>query len=180
MRYSEKLSELVLSLKGGVFFLSPRERAFLDMLEDMGIPLRVVIEGIRDCYVALPPGRRSKYPLFMCFKYVMKRYEDFLRIEAQKLELNWRDRFLKKLSLVKNLVTEEVPAPKSEEEAERTLRDIEAKILKGLWRKLSPQEKERIREKYKDFKDNQEIFGELIKSELRRIYGIPHLSIYVD
>ncbi len=180
MSYSKKLEEFVLSVKGGVFFLSPREKLFLKMLDEMGIPEEVVREGVEECYRSINPKRRSKHPLFLCFNSIMERYENHLRLEAQKIELDWKGRFKKKLGLVKHLIETHVQEPTSEEEAERILRDIETSILRKLWKKLSPEERERIMSKFEEFKENREIFGELIKNEVRRTFGVPRLSLYVD
>ncbi len=180
MSYSKKLERFVLELKGGVFFLSPRERIFLSFLEEMGIPEHVVREGIENCYRAVNPRRRSKRPLFLCMGEIMEAYERFLRLEAQRLEIDWRRRFREKVELVKDLLKGEVGEPKSEEDAQRILKEIERQIVRALWSKMDPQQRRRIREKFKDFESRRDIYGELIKAEVKRLYNLPDLSLYVD
>ena len=180
MSYSEKLKELILSMKGEVFFLSPRELAFLDLLEDMGIPESIVEEGIKECYRSINPYRRSKHPVFMCLKTIMSVYENYMRLEAQKMRLDWKKRFYKKLELVKEFIKERVEEPRSEEEAEMLLRRIEDSILRALWKDIPKSERAKMVSKYEEFKENEEIYRELIKSEVRRFFGLPRLSLYID
>jgi len=52
--------------------------------------------------------------------------------------------------------------------------------VRKLWRRLKKEERERIKEKYKEFEKNREIYGELIKAEVKRIFGVPDLSLYID
>jgi len=180
MSYSKSLEDLVLRLKGGVFFLSPREKFFLRLLEDMGVPESVVRRGVEECYTSVNPLRRSRYPLFLCFKRVMEVYEEYLREAAQRIEIDWERRFWEKLKLVKDMVKGEVKRPRSEEEAQEVLKSIETQIVRELWRKMGREERERIREKYKDFKGNRYVYGELIKAEVKKIFGVPDLSLYID
>ncbi|WP_457601284.1 hypothetical protein [Hydrogenivirga sp.] len=180
MGYSRSIEDLVLRLKGGVFFLSPRERLFLKVLEEMGIPEQVVKEGIERCYTALNPRRRSKHPLFLCYRSVMEVYENFMRLQAQRVEIDWRERFRRKLAPVRDLIEGDIREPGSEEEAQGILKDIENRLVRRLWRELSPEDKRRIKEKYREFKENRELFSELIKREIQSMFGIPPLSLYVD
>lgn len=179
MSYSRTLEEFVLRMKGGVFFLSPRERLFLRFLEEIGIPESVVRRGIEECYGTLTPLRRSKHPLFLCFKRIMEVYEDHLRLEAQRIEIDWESRFWRKVNLVRDML-KEVRRPRSEEEAQKILKEIEARILRDLWKRMEKEERKRIKDKYKDFEDNREIYGELIKAEVKKLFGVPDLSLYVD
>ncbi len=172
-----KLEEEILRLKGGVFFLSPREKRFLDMISEMGIPNDVVLTGVKECLRSLEPKRRSKYPIFMCYKKIMEMYDQQVRREAQ-VQPYWEERFKEKIDLVKELVKHPLPKPKTPEEAEEILRSLERDILSIAWKKLSAQEKRNIKEKFKDYEENKDLYAELIKEELRRRFGIPHLSIY--
>ncbi|EDP74627.1 hypothetical protein [Hydrogenivirga sp. 128-5-R1-1] len=180
MSYSKSLEDFVLRLKGGVFFLSPRERLFLKLLEDMGVPEHVAREGIERCYTALNPRRRSKHPLFMCFRNVMEAYENHLRLEAQRVEIDWKKRFEEKVRGVKKFVNLSVKDPESEKEAQEILKKVETELFRELWKQLSKEEKREIKEKFKEFRDNKAVFGELVKRELQKRFGVPTLSLYVD
>lgn len=180
MSYSMALEEFILKLKGGVFFLSPREKLFLNFLEELGIPESIVKEGIERCYTALNPRRRSKHPVFLCYRSIMDVYENFLRIEAQKVRIDWEHRFEEKVKKVKELVNFEIKKPESEEDAQKVLKEIESRIMKELWKQLSKEERDSIGRKYREFRDNKEVFAELVKRELQKKFKIPPLSLYVD
>jgi len=180
MSYSAELREFIVSLRGGPFFLSPREKIFLDLLEDMGIPEEVVKEGIELCLGAVEPRKRSKYPLFLCMSKILDLYESYRRHMTLKDPFDWRERFNYKINLIKDFLEEDPPVPQSEEEAERILSEIESAIIKDLWNKLDKEEKERILSSVKQFRKEDDIYKELIKREIRRIYGIPTLSLYID
>ncbi len=179
MSYTKELEERVLKIKGE-FFLSPRERLFLEFLERAGIPEEVAVEGIKKCYLELPFERRQKYPLFLCLKHVQEAHREFLRRKAQEINIDWKAIFFSKLKAVREFLSSEPEEPKSEVEAERTLREIESEVFTTLWEKLDLKEKERLLKKYRKFRKEENMFKELIKDELREIYGIPFLSLYVD
>ncbi len=172
-----KLEEEILKLKGGVFFLSPRERRFLDMISEMGVTNGVILLGIKECLRTLEPKRRSKYPIYMCYKKIMEIHDQQIRREAQ-IQPHWEARFKEKVALVKELVSDPLPKPRTPEEAEEILRGIEKEILRLAWKRLTAQEKKAIKDKFKEYEENRDLYAELIKEELRRRFGIPHLSIY--
>jgi len=180
MNYSRGLEEFILKLKGEVFFLSPREKAFLKLLSEMGIPEKAVREGIERCYTAVDPRRRAKRPVFLCFREIMESHETLMRIELQKRGIDWRHRFWQKIRLVESFAGDEVREPSSEEEAQKILKKIEARMVQSFWERMDPSQRKRILFKFRDFKDNREIFRELIGAEVKRIYSLPDLSLYVD
>ncbi len=180
MSYSKKLETLILELKGGDFFLSPRDREFLKALEEMGVPEEVAFEGVRRCLESVAPKKRSKTPLFLCFSAVMEAFENWRRLKAYEEHWSWRDRFRKKIELVKGLIRKLPPEPRTEEEARRILSDLEKRILRNLWRRLPEEERKRILKKYSKFKENKDLYRELVKEELRKRFGLPNLSLYVD
>jgi len=173
-----KASEVLMHLKGELF-LSPREELFIRTLtERLRIPEEVVAEGIKRCLQSLPPERRRRFPLFRCFSAVKEVYKLYKEREAKKQALPWRETFYEKLEAVKDLVEFSFEEPRSEKEAEEVLRLLERKLMGELWRKLSPQEKRKIAKKYAEFREEEELFKELVKEELRRLYRLPVLSLY--
>ncbi len=164
----------------GEFFLSPRERLFLDFIREKGIPKEIALAGIRKCYGEIPPRRRSRYPLFLCLRQVMETYEEFLRKRAQEMEIDWERIFKLKLEAVKELLESEPPMPGSEEEAEEILKEVEKEVFNRLWGQLNEELKREIVRKFRKFRREEELFKELVKEELRKIYRIPVLSLYVD
>ncbi|MDQ7038721.1 MAG: hypothetical protein Q9N26_05935 [Aquificota bacterium] len=180
MRYSKRLERLVLNLKGGGFFLSPRDREFLKLLEDQGIPEEVVEEGIKKCLTGINPSKRGKTPLFLCYRTVMETYENWRRIKAYGEMPDWRERFRKKLEAVKGFIRKVPPAPGTEEEARRVLREIEDRIMRNLWKKMPAEERRKIRRKYERYREERELYRELVKREIRKMFNLPDLSLYVD
>ena len=180
MKYSKKLERLILSLKGGGFFLSPRDREFLRLLEEEGIPEEVVEEGIRRCLNAFNPTKRDKIPLSLCYGVVKETYENWRRIRAYREGPDWRERFRRKLEAVKDFIRKVPTTPGTEEEARRILREVEDRIMRNLWRRIPEEERRRIREKYERYREDMELYRELVKREIRKRFNLPDLSLYVD
>ncbi len=180
MRYSKRIEREILELKGGDFFLSPRDREFLRILQEQEIPEEVAMEGIRRCLLSLPPSRRRKTPLFLCYGTVVRVLEEKRRISAYTEGPDWRERFRRKVALVRDLLEDIPPFPKDEETAKRVLREIEDRLLRKFWRKIPKEERERILERYRHYKRERELYRELLKREIQRRFGLPDLSLYVD
>ncbi len=172
--------EVITSLKGQ-FFLSPRERQFINLLtKELQVPKEVLRQALEECLRAVPPEKRKKFPLFKCLKKVLELQKLHARQEAFQNSLSWKEIFYEKLRYANAYLNEEVKEPKTEEEAERILRELESKLMKKLWGELPKEEKRKIVNKYKSVKEeDEELFKELIKHELRKIYKIPELSLYV-
>ena len=178
MAYSKELTEFILRIKGGSFFLSPREVLFLEFLEERGIPEEVVREGILRCLGEVRPEKRNKHPVFLCLKKVLEIYEDFMRRQAISSPFNWRDQYRKKLSLISRFIDTYLPEPSSEEEANRNLKELERRLAKVLWERLSEEEKKKILREAKKFKEDRDLHLEVVKRHLFRHYGVPDLSLY--
>ncbi|GAB6064959.1 hypothetical protein JCM9492_00510 [Aquifex pyrophilus] len=165
----------------GVHFLSPRDEKVIRILrEEYKIPEEVIEEGLEECLKGVNPLKRKKYPAYRCIKKVLELYK--LKKRKERKELNWLKRFKEKLSLVEDIINvSEVPKPSSEEEAERILREVEGRIFKRLWESLEKEEKKRIVYKLRDVREeDEELFKELVKDELRKRFGIPYLSLYIE
>ena len=52
--------------------------------------------------------------------------------------------------------------------------------MRKIWKSMDEKEKRRIKEKYREFERNRSLYSELIKEEVKRIHGVPNLSLYVD
>ncbi len=172
--------EVIVSLKGQ-FFLSPRERQFINLLtKELQVPEDILRQALEECLKAVPPEKRRKFPLFKCLRKVLELQKLHTRQEAFQNSLNWKEVFYEKLRDASAYLNEKVKEPQTEEEAEKILRELESKLMKKLWNELPREEKRKIVEKYKTVKkEDEELFKELIKHELRKIYKIPKLSLYV-
>ncbi len=172
--------EVITSLKGQ-FFLSPRERQFINLLtKELQIPREIVRQALEECLKAVPPEKRRNFPIFRCLKKVLELRELYAKKEAFQNNIDWKNIFYEKLRYASAYINEEVKEPKTEEEAERILRELEAKLMKKLWEELPKEERKKIVKKYKSVKgEDEELFKELVKHELRKMFKIPELSLYV-
>jgi len=109
----------------------------------MGIPEKAVREGIERCYTAVDPRRRAKRPVFLCFREIMESHETLMRIELQKRGIDWRHRFWQKIRLVESFAGDEVREPSSEEEAQKILKKIEARMVQSFWERMDPSQRKR-------------------------------------
>ncbi|MFN7064750.1 MAG: hypothetical protein ACK4OF_01175 [Aquificaceae bacterium] len=178
MSYYRELKDFILDLRGGGFFLSPRDAWFLKFLEEEGYPLEVVKEGIRRFFLFFPPERRSKLPLFMSYKKIAKLNKHY----REPKKADWKERFYQKLEMVKAFLEEDfqIPEPKDMGEAEELLQNIERQIAQKLWNALNQGEKESLLRKFSIFKEDKELLKAMIKRELLKKVGLRSLSLFLD
>jgi len=106
--------------------------------------------------------------------------------ERKEWLVGWEERWEKKWSLARKILSEygidyTLPkVPTNEEEAIKVLRDVERVIAKALWDRLSRDERKEIAKRFEKYRDNEELFKELIKQALFRKFGIPSLGFFVD
>ncbi|RMH80767.1 MAG: hypothetical protein D6674_02640 [Acidobacteria bacterium] len=178
MSYYRELRQLVLELKGGEFFLSPRDRWFLKFLEENNYPLPVVKEGIRRFFLKHPPERR-RLPLFMSFGEIEKLRKVYRKGEAKGF--SWQERFWDKVKVAERFLGElKLKEPEDMESAEGTLQMLENTLAKKLWDNLPKEEKLRLRRKFSQFATEEELFKLMIKRELLKREGLGRLSVFVD
>ena len=178
MSYYTELKDFILELRGGGFFLSPRDRWFLKFLEENAYPVDVVKEGIKKFFMSYPPEKRQKLPLFMSFREIEKLHKKYIK-QTSHAE-SWKDRFYKKLELVRPYIDLSIDEPKDLNEAERVLAELERKLAQILWKNLSEEEKKSLVKKYAQFRKEEELFKLLIKRELLSRIGVRSLSLFVD
>lgn len=180
MSYYRELKDYILLLRGGGFFLSPRDIWFLKFLEDEGYPIEVVKEGIRKFFAFHPPEKRPKLPLHMSFGEIKKLRRLHTKKKAQ--EHGWKEKFLQRLSLAEELLQRkiEIEMPQSVQKAEEILERLEAEIAKRLWESLSKEEKTALFKKFAPFREKEDLFKAMIKRELFKQRGIKGLSLFLD
>ncbi|MCS7307021.1 MAG: hypothetical protein NZ526_00550 [Aquificaceae bacterium] len=180
MSYYRELKDFILELKGGEFFLSPRDRWFLKFLEESSYPLEVVKQGIKKFFLFYPPEKRSKLPLFMSYREIEKLNE--YHRKNVKPKVDWHTKFKERLSMAESIIKEPIAQPEVKDiwEAEEFLRQLENKIAKKLWDGLSKEEKKKIRNKFQVFEKDDELFKSMIKRELFKQMGLKGLSLFLD
>ena len=97
----------------------------------------------------------------------------------------WYDEYLKKVNYAKEILDkfqvkldlDKYHNPQTEEEAFKNLKELESKIAKELFNKLSNDEKKFIRKQVKDIED-KELKREIFTSLVFQRYGLKSLNLY--
>jgi hypothetical protein len=201
-RYFQAVSRFFFEHRGAPFFLSAEEIDTIQEWKDMGIPLQIVKEGIKDCIVVLRkrPGRRGKkVSLSFCRPFVQRGYEAYKerkvggaggpirKVDKRKKLKKAVEKFLatcpdkhpeirQVFSRALNLI--------SQGAAEELLEDLENEAETLSIRLVSEAEREQIRNAV------MTEFGDRSGAELNRIqdlklikhvrkkYAIPHISLF--
>jgi len=202
-KYFQSIALHFFKHRGAPFFLSSKELDYIANWEKMGVPLRVVLEGIERSFESYrrKPGRKAKIQsLAFCDLQVLKAFEqDRERKVGHKKRIVERrekrdraraevERFLSKIpqqigylkeaySLAQKVLSQ---THFDEEELER----IEGKIEELLWKNAVDEEKEKVKRgvlKDYEFKQEEEferIFRIKLVKVLRDRYKIPYISLF--
>lgn len=79
-KYFQTIARRYYQLRGAPFFLSPRELMLIESWNKYGIPLPVVIEGVKTAYESYKsrPHRKGKtFSLAFCHNHVVRAYSQF-------------------------------------------------------------------------------------------------------
>lgn len=201
-RYFQAVTRIFLEHRGAPFFLSAREVENIKEWKNMGIPLQIVREGIKDCFVTQRRrrGRKSKVSsLAFCHTFVLRGYEAYkernVGSKRKPIRRGDKRKKLKKavegflticpesfpdirqvFSRVLNLITQVA----DEEFFEDLENEVEALVL-GM---ASGAEQDLIRkEVMTEFGDRNAQERERIQDlklikHVREKYAIPHISLY--
>ncbi len=176
----EDLEELILILKPENFFLSPKEKTYLNLLIDMGVKKEAILGALRDEYLRVPIRKRSKIPIYFFHKKILELNESILKSE----ELSWYENYLYKIKALENYIKlnpflKEInipkEAPSTEKEAILTIKALREKLAAILINKLPKEEKESIFKKYNSFRREREIYEEFISREVLSKFSIDWL-----
>jgi len=201
-RYFQAVTRFFLEHRGAPFFLSAREVENIKEWKNMGIPLQIVREGIKDCFVAQrkKPGRKGKISsLAFCHPFVLRGYEAYKdrKIGGKRKPIRREDKRkeLKKavqgflaicpdnLSDIRQVFSRVLNLA-SQGADEELFEDLENEVEALVSEMSSEAEREQIRnEVMVEFGDrsSQELDRiqdlKLIK-HIREKYAIPHISLY--
>ena len=201
--YFQSVARRFFALRGAPFFLSSKELALIAGWEEMGIPLRVVIEGMtrsfEDCR-RRPGGTKKISSLSFCHHQVLKAFDqekerrvgrkrDFAgKDEKREAAMNEVEKFLKGLPPELNYLQEPYGRARGilargrvdEEGIER----IDEEVEELLWMH-SPEEKKaevkaEVGKEYgcREEKEAVELGKIKLVKRLRKKYRIPHVSLY--
>lgn len=201
-RYFQAVSRIFLEHRGAPFFLSSKEVDNIKEWKNMGIPLQIVREGIKDCFVTQRrrPGRKSKIlSLAFCHPFVLRGYEAYkernvggkrkpIRREDKRKKLKAAvEGFLaicpnnlpdirEVFSRVLNLITQG-----SDEEL---FEDLENEVEALVSEMASEAEREFIRKEVmaefgdRNTQEREKIQDLKLIKHIREKYAIPHISLY--
>jgi len=200
--YFQTIARFFFEQRGSPFFLSSKELDVITDWKEKGVPVGVVLEGIRDCFTfsRAKPGRKNKIQsLVFCRSFVSRAFESYKERKVgsglgtvtdgeRKIQLEKAvERFLNTcpeevrelrdmFSGVKKMLSQGID--------EGSLEQIEEKVERLLIRIAPDSEKTEIRnevkEEYTDKKEQEHarIFELKIIKHMRDRYKIPHISLY--
>lgn len=89
--YYQTIGKFFIDLRGAPLFLSSKELAIISQWEERDIPLRIVLEGIKESFErpGYRPGKRRKpYTLEHCHSFVLRAFEQYeeRRVGQNKVE----------------------------------------------------------------------------------------------
>jgi hypothetical protein len=201
-RYFQAVTRIFLEHRGAPFFLSAKEVENIKEWKNMGIPLQIVREGIKDCFVTQRRrrGRKSKVSsLAFCHPAVLRGYEaykerkvggkrkSFRKEDKQKKLKEAVEEFLaicpdslpdirEVFSRVMNLISQG-----SDEDLFEDLENEVEALVSGM---ASGAERELIRKEMKaefgdrNAQEQERILDLKLIKHVREKYAIPHISLY--
>jgi len=200
-QYFQTIARFFFEQRRSPFFLSSKELDLIDTWEKTGIPLRVVLEGIKESFenIKMRPGKKKKiFSLTFCNACVLKSFEQHRekrvgrkrkvedRTEKQKRVKKEVRRFLNCIpeninylravysQIYRDQLQKDFDEAKLEQEDER----IEGLLVQNA----SDEEKEKVRKdilgefRVKNKDEFDRIFGVKLVKHLRKKYKIPYIS----
>lgn len=200
--YYQTVARFLFDLRGVPFFLSPREILVLEMWEEKGIPLDVILDGIKLAYESFRkrPGGRKKLTLVYCERKVLQSFEQYQErkvgqrrnvfkqeekvLRLQQAVLAFREKIPAEISSIRKLfhqVAEELARGTwDEQRLEKYDHEVEMLLLDLT---LPPERKAvatAIKKEYQ-IQDRDEL-ERLVRikwlKDIRDRYKIPHLSLF--
>ncbi len=137
-RYFQEIAEAFFDLRGAPFVLSSKDMVAISSWEESGIPLRVVLDGIRrafDNYQKRQTGGRKMSSLSYCNAEVLKAFSEFRerRVGRRSKEVFREEKKQKVRIEVEKFLTS--PSPEV-----GWLKDIYGEALQALCRKTASEE----------------------------------------
>lgn len=202
-RYFQEIAQAFFDLRGAPFVLSSKDMVTISGWEEMGIPLRIVLEGIHrafENYRKRQRGGRKMASLIYCNADVLRAFAEFrdrgigrrskevFREEKKNRVRLEVERFLQSLSpevrFLKDIYEEAFKVLSSETVKEEELERMEDKTEELILRQAQETEKPEVETRLKaDFKgrtdsENLEIYKIQSAKIMREKYRIPHLSLF--
>ncbi len=202
-RYFQEIAQTFFDLRGAPFVLSSRDMVTISVWEEMGIPLRVVLEGVRrgfESYRKRHPQGRKIPSLSFCNAQVLKafaqfrdrgvgrrRKEDSREAKKRKAKIEV-ERFLQSLapgvSYLGGIYREALGILSRRAADEERLESLQSQVEELILRHARETERarveHRIRESWKGRPESEvrDLSRILLVKTLREKYKIPHLSLF--
>jgi hypothetical protein len=202
-RYFQEIAQAFFDLRGAPFVLSSRDMVAISSWEERGIPLRVVLEGIRrafESYRKRQAGGRKMSSLSYCNAEVLKTFAEFrdrsvgrrsggiLREGKKKKAKTEVDKFLTclppEVGWLKDIYGEARRALCGITASEEALDKMEANVEDLILRKAPEADKteveKRIQAEYRSRPGSEarDILRVRLIQFIREKYKIPHLSLF--
>jgi hypothetical protein len=202
-RYFQEIAQAFFDLRGAPFVLSSKDMVAISSWEETGIPLRVVLEGIRrafENYRKRQAGGRKMSSLSYCHAEVLKAFAEYrdrsvgrrsreiLREEKKKKAEIEVDKFLTSLpaevAWLRDIYEEAHRALCGITASEETLEKMEANVEALILRKAPGADKndveKRIQAEYRSRPGSEipDILRVRLIQFIREKYKIPHLSLF--
>jgi len=202
-RYFQEIAHIFLQARGAPFFLSSKDLDLIANWEKIGIPLRVVLEGMErafENYQARPVARRKIHSLAFCKLQVLKAFEQYRerkvgtpkrRYEGDNKQKKIKDeikRFLRDipqpLSYLNEIYAQALKILSRRKVKEEELERMEEEIEELLFENCPQKEKERVEREilekylYKAEEEFCSIFRTKLVKFLREKYKIPYISYF--
>lgn len=201
-RYFQTVARFFLEQRGAPFFLSSQEVEIIAGWQKAGVPVKIVLQGIRDSFESRRrrPGRRSRaLSLALCQSFVQKAFEAYKerKVGGKRKPSPARDKrkaMKRAISLFLESCPEGIPEIKQvySRVQRRPLKDMDESMLEVLEQEVealliqqaSEEEKKRIRQ------ETLQAFAGSNRGEIDRIsdlklakymrekHKIPHLSLF--
>ncbi len=203
-QYFQRIARFLLEKRKAPLFLSPEEIDLIDRWQKRGIPLRVVLEGLKTAYELFKQkgsGSRRSFNLKYARNFVYRAFashrdrrvgrkreretEASQQVVIRAVE-EFLDRCPAELEEVKPLFNKGLVFL-AEEGGEDMLEDLDEEVDAILLKKASPEERAEaeteVREKYYSELVNEKELSRLLslslKKNIREKHRIPYLSLYL-
>jgi len=202
-RYFQEIAHSFLENRGAPFFLSSKDLALIETWERMGIPLQVVLEGIKRVFEnhRSKPGPKGKIlSLAFCRREVLNAFEQHKerRVGSQKRG-NVREAKQKKAREAVQKFLEGIPSSVryledvyiralnllsrkdlEEEEIERMEQEIEQLLFKHCSQQEKDRMKQELMKRYslKSEEELQSVFRTKVVKAQRERFKVPYISFF--
>ena len=201
-RYFQAVSRFFLEQRGAPFFLSSKEVEKIREWKNMGIPLQIVREGIKDCFAThrRRPGRKGKIlSLAFCHAFVLRGYEAYKerKVGGQKKPSQKEDKREELKKAVERFLAscpENFPDIRkvysrvlkliSKDSDEQILEDLEFEVEALIIGMAFETERKQIRDEViaefgdKNAHERDRIQDLKLIKHFRKKYAIPHIPLY--